>query len=369
MDSIGPSVSLSTPEAGFVQLLLIEHNIDDTNRELCCRRAMKLQDARSLSAEAQEDLRRRIVEAVQNGLSQSEAARVFAVARPTVNRWVRLVERNGSRALKARRRGRPRKSRLAPHQAATTVRMILSGCPDQLSLPFALWTREAVQQLLSRKFGVKVSLWTVGRYLRAWRLTPQKPVRQAYEQNAAAVQKWLEEEYPAIRELARRWKAQIHWLDEMGLRSDHQAGRSWGRRGETPVVFGTGQRFRCNTISAITNRGRLAFMIFRQRFTTRVFVNFLGRLLRLTRKTRRKVYLMVDGHRVHKSQWVRRWLAEHSEQIRIFYLPSYSPELNPDELLNQDAKTNALGRVRPVNVQEMMENVRSYLRITRPGPS
>lgn len=329
---------------------------------------MRNQDARSLPAEAQEDLRRRVVEAVQKGLSQSEAARVFGVARGTVNRWMGLQEREGSRGLKARPRGRPRRSRLAPHQAATTVRMILSGCPDQLSLPFALWTREAVQALLSRRFDMAVSVWTVGRYLRAWGLTPQKPVRRAYEQNPAAVRKWLEEEYPAIRALARQYQAQIHWLDEMGLRSDHQAGRSYGRRGQTPVVFGTGQRFRCNMISAITNRGRLAFMIFRQRFTARVFVNFLGRLLRVSRKTRKKVFLIVDGHPVHKSRSVKRWLAEHAAQIRIFWLPSYSPELNPDELLNQDVKTNALGRVRPINVHEMMDNVRSYLRITQGRP-
>src|SRR5882672_10179789 len=318
---------------------------------------MDKQDARSLSAEAQEDLRRRVVEAVQNGLSQTEAARVFGLARGTVSRWMRLVGRVGRRGLKAQRRGRPPVSRLAPHQAATTVRHILSSCPDQLSLPFALWTREAVQELLSRKFEVQVSVWTVGRYLRAWGLTPQKPVRRAYEQNPAAVRKWLEKEYPSIRAQARQFKAQIHWLDEMGLRSDHQAGRSYGRRGQTPVVLGTGQRFRCNMISAITNRGRLAFMIFRQRFTAGGFLNFLGRLMRLTRKTRKKVFLIVDGHPVHKSRSVTRWLAEHGKQIRIFYLPSYSPELNPDELLNQDVKTNALGRVRPVNVQEMMDNV------------
>jgi len=325
-------------------------------------------DARSLPSKAQEDLRRRVVEAVERGLSQAEAARVFAVARGTVNRWIGMVERVGRRALKARRRGRPSVARLAPHQAATTVRYIISGCPDQLRLPFALWTREAVQELLSRKFALQVSVWTVGRYLRAWGLTPQKPVRRAYEQNPAAVRKWLETEYPVIRELARQCKAQIHWLDEMGLRSDHQAGRSWGRRGETPVVMGTGQRFRCNMISSITNRGRLAFMIFRPRFTARVFLNFLGRLLRLTRKTRRKVFLIVDGHPVHKSRLVNRWLAEHTSQIRVFRLPSYSPELNPDELLNQDVKTNALGRLRPVNVQEMMDNVRSYLRITQARP-
>lgn len=226
-----------------------------------------------------------------------------------------------------------------------------------------------MQELLSRKFDPQVSVWTVGRYLRAWGLTPQKPVRRAYEQNPVAVRKWLEEEYPAIRELARQCKAQIHWLDEIELRSDHQAGRSYGRGGEMPVGFGTGHRFRCNMISSITNRGRLAFMIFRQRFTAWVFLNILGRLLRLTRKTRRKVFLIVDGHPVHKSRSVTRWLAEHREQIRIFYLPSYSPEMNPDELLNQDVKTNALGRVRPINVHEMMDYVRAYLRITQARPT
>ena len=140
---------------------------------------MKKQDARSLPGKSQEDLRLRVVEAVQKGLSQTEAAHVFGVARGTVTRWRGLVERGGTRALKARRRGRPPVSRLAPPQAASTVRLIVSRCPDQLSLPFALWTREAVQQLLSRRFGLQVSVWTVGRYLRAWGLTPQKPVRRA----------------------------------------------------------------------------------------------------------------------------------------------------------------------------------------------
>src|SRR6202051_2884613 len=201
---------------------------------------MEQQDARSLSGEAQEDLRRRVVEAVQKGLSQTEAAGVFGVARGAVSRWMGRVESVGRRALKARRRGRPPVSRLAPHQAATTVRYIVGGCPDQLSLPFALWTREAVQALLFRKFDLEVSVWTVGRYLRAWGLTPQKPVRRAYEQNPAAVRKWLKQEYPAIRESARQNQAQIHRLDEMGLRSDHQAGRSYGRRGETPEGMVTG---------------------------------------------------------------------------------------------------------------------------------
>ena len=326
---------------------------------------MKNPDARSLSEKAQADLRRRAVQAVRGGVSQTEAARLFGVARGTVTRWMGLWERQGVKAFQARRRGRPPRPRLAPAQAARTVRLIVNRYPEQLRLPFALWTREAVQQLLARRCGVRVSVWTVGRYLRVWGLTPQKPGRQSYEQDPAAVQRWLAEEYPAIRAQARRERAQIHWLDEMGLRSDHQAGRSWGLRGQTPVVRGTGQRFGCNMISAITNRGRLAFLVFRQRFTARVFLEFLRRLRRLTK---RKLYLIADRHPVHQAARVKRWLAKHARQVQLFWLPPYSPELNPDELLNQDVKTNAVGRMRPRDEQELLGNVRSYLRITQGHP-
>lgn len=326
---------------------------------------MKTQDARSLPAKAQESLRQQVVRAVRRGMVQSEAARVFGVARGTVNRWVGLWLKKGAAALKARRRGRPPQPRLSPRQAAAAVRLIVGRCPDQMRLPFALWTREAVQQLLARRFGLQVSIWTVGRYLRDWGLTPQKPVRRAYEQNPAMVRHWLKVEYPAIRKQARREKAEIHWGDEMGLRSDHQAGRSYGWRGQTPVIPGTGQRFGCNMISTITNRGRLAFMVFRQRFTAPVFLAFLRRLLRLRK---RRIFLIVDRHPVHKARPVARWLAQHTSKIRLFWLPSYSPELNPDELLNQDVKTNALGRARPADEQEMMYNLRSYLRGTQRRP-
>lgn len=326
---------------------------------------MKSNDARSLPAEAQQDLRRKVVRAVQAGMVQGEAARLFGVARGTVNRWMGLHQRGGVAALKARRRGRPRQPRLAPHEAATAVRLILGRCPDQLRLPFALWTREAVQQLLARRFDLQVSVWTVGRYLRQWGLTPQKPVRRAYEQDPVVVRRWLEQEYPAIRRAALREKAEIHWCDEMGLRSDHQAGRSYGRRGQTPVVPGTGQRFGCNMISTITNRGVLAFMVFRQRFTAGVFLNFLRRLLRLRK---RMLFLIADRHPVHRARSVTRWLAEHASQIRLFWLPSYSPELNPDELLNQDVKTNSVGRRRPANQDELIGDLRSYLRGTQRRP-
>ena len=327
---------------------------------------MTIQDARSLSPSAQEDLRRRVVKAVLDGMQQTQAARVFHVARGTINRWVRMHEQRGIRALKAKKRGRPSVSRLLPHQAATTVRCIIGGCPDQLRLPFALWTREAVQLFLERKFGVQVSVWTVGRYLKGWGLTPQKPLRRAFERDPKAVRGWLEREYPQIQRQAKAQRALIYWGDEMGLRSDHQAGRSYGRRGQTPVIPGTGKRFRCNTISALTNRGQLAFMVFRQRFTMRVFKRFL---LRLMRHARGRVFLIVDRHPVHCAKAIKPWLHARGDQIRLFFLPGYSPELNPDEFLNQDVKTNALGRRRPEDLKQMMRGVRSYLWSTQRRPN
>ena len=324
-------------------------------------------DARRLQPKAQEDLRRRVIAAIcEGGMSQVEAVRTFHVSRSAIHNWLRMVESGGAAALKARPRGPKASSRLAGHQAGTVVRIIEDRCPDQLHLPFALWTREAVGDLISQRFGIKLSVWTVGRYLRKWGFTPQKPLRRAYERDPAAVGRWLRESYPALRAQAKREKAEIHWGDEMGLRSDHQVGRSFSRRGRTPVVYGTGQRFGCNMISTITNRGRLRFMVFKNRFTAEVFLKFLRRLIR---QTGRKAFLILDSHPVHRSGRVKRFVAEHAKRIRLEFLPGYSPEINPDEYLNQDVKSNAVGRRRPPTQEAMVAGVRSYLRATQKQPS
>lgn len=324
---------------------------------------MSKPDARKLPPEAQEDLRRQVLAALRRGMGITEAARTFQVSRQSIHNWINAVEEGGSRALKARKRGPKGGSRLlAPHQAASMVRSITAGCPDQLKLPFALWTREAVGALAQRRFGVTLSLSTVGRYLANWNLTPQKPLRRAYERDPVAVQRWLDKEYPAIARRAKAEHGEIHWADQMGLRSDHQTGTSYSKRGVTPVIPGTGQRFRCNMMSAITNRGSLAFMVFTESFTIPVMIRFLRRLIR---HAGRKVFLIVDGHPVHKSAKVRRWLAANNALIEMFMLPAYSPDLNPDEYLNQDVKSNALGRRRPASRGELIAGVRSYLRGTQ----
>ena len=315
-------------------------------------------DARSLPANAQEDLRRKAVAAVRAGMSQVEAARVFGVTRQAVGRWVGITREKGTRALRAKRRGRPPEIQLSADEAAWVRRQIVSRTPDQLALRFFLWTREAVRDLIEADFGIGLSVWTVGRYLKAWGFTPQKPIRRAFEQNPVEVQRWLNETYPGIRALALREKAEIYWGDETGMRSDHAAGRSYGRCGQTPVVRSSGRRFGCNMISAITNRGRLYFMVFGQEFRAPVFLKFLERLLR---QIRRKIFLVLDGHPVHRSRVAKAWLARNERRLRVFFLPGYSPELNPDELLNQDVKSNAVGRKPPIDADELIANVRGFM--------
>ena len=329
---------------------------------------MRSNDARSLSKSAQAELRRRALAAIDKGMTRAAAAKVFGVSYSVIGKWQRRRRAGGRAALAQDRRGRPAgQTRLAPWQAAVVVNLIRDRTPDQLKLPFVLWTRQAVRDLIGERFGLSLSLWTVGRHLRRWGFTPQKPVRRAWERDDAAVQLWLKAEYPRIRRQAKAAGAEIHWGDEMGLRSDHQAGRSYSPKGQTPVIAGTGRRFGCNVISTVTNRGTLRFMVFKHRFTTAVFIEFLGRLVR---GALGKVFLIVDGHPVHKSAATRRWLnrEENREKIRLFVLPAYSPELNPDEFLNNDVKQNSVGRRRARDQQDLLADVRGYLQSTQKRP-
>lgn len=329
---------------------------------------MEKRDARSLSAVAQEALRKRAVHAyLFGGMTQGAVANTYGVSRYALISWMEAYQSGGEKALDARKKGPPpgHGSLLSAKQAGEIRRLVVGKCPDQLRLPFMLWTREAVRELVLRKYGVKMAITTAGDYLRAWGFTPQKPLRRAYEQNPAAVQRWLEEEYPALRARAKAEGALIYWGDEMGLRSDHQSSRSYGVRGHTPVIPGTGKRFSCSMISAVTNRGQLCFMVFSETFRVKLFLTFLRRLIK---QAKRKVFLIIDGHPVHRAKLVQRWRVKHAEELEICYLPTYSPELNPDELLNQDVKSNALGRRRPQDAEEMKENVRGYLFSTQKRP-
>jgi len=326
-----------------------------------------IKDARTLPPEAQAALRLRVVKAIRAGMKPTEAIQIFAVSRQAIWQWRQTCSTEGTAALAPKKRG-PKGACgiLKGWQAATIRQLICDRHPEQLKLPFVLWTSGAIRQLIRRKFGLNLSARTVRRYLHRWNFTPQKPKRVAYERNPAAVRSWLQKEYPTIRAQAKREKARLYWGDEMGVRSDHQAGRSYAPKGKTPIRLGTGVRFGANMLSAITNRGELAFMIFKRRFKARTFICFLRRLVRQSRK---KVFLIVDGHPVHRSRVVREWLACHRYRIRMILLPAYSPDLNPDEMLNQDVKSNAVGKRSPRNQKQMMRNLRSYLYQRKNKPS
>jgi transposase len=281
---------------------------------------------------------------------------------------VKAHGQGGDRALDARRRGRrPGHTRLSEAQQLRIAQLVAGKNPDQLSLPGFLWTRALVAELIWRELEIKVSEETVGRYLRAWGFSPQKPMRRAYEQSDEAVRRWLEVDYPQIVRRAYRERAEILWADESGLRSDHTAGRSWAPVGQTPVTKGTGQRFGANMIAAISNAGTLRFRVFDEKFTGAVFLDFLKRLVRDAKG--RKLMLILDGHPAHRARIVRDWVARRPDLIELHFLPGYSPELNPAECLNQDVKTNALGKRRPVNVSELKAGVRSFLRSCQRQPA
>lgn len=320
---------------------------------------VKYGDARKLKAEALQLLRRQTVKAVRVGMSQVEAARIFGASPRAVNKWMAIDRAGGLRALKLKRRGRRIGSgRLSGKRAERIRALVVGKLPDQLKLPFYLWTRGAVARLIAREYGIKVSPVTVGRYLAAWGLSPQKPARRAYERNDAAIERWLKQDYPAIAGQAKREKAVIYWGDEMGLRSDHVTGTSYAPVGHTPVIRATGQRFGCNMISAITNKGALAFMVFQGGFTAPTFVEFMQRLLK---QLNGRIYLIVDGHPVHRARSATAFVSQNAKRLRLIRLPGYCPELNPDELLNQDVKTNGLGKSRPTNRTELLATVRSHL--------
>ena len=322
-----------------------------------------------MPAAAQAALRTRAVRAVLEGMTQAEAARVFGVHHNAVNRWIKRYREGGWAGLSEQRRGRRpgEQAALTELQQQEIMALVREATPDQLGLAGFLWTREAVAELIACRYGRWLARTTVGGYLRGWGFSPQKPQRRALEQNPVAVARWLATEFPAIRAQAKREGGVVLWLDEMGVRSDAATGRSWAPVGQTPVIKGTGKRFRVNMITAISNAGRLRFRLFTGSFTGRVFIDFLGRLVRDC--DGRRVHLVVDGHPVHRAKAVSAWVGRHADRIELHVLPGYSPELNPVVLLNHDVKANAAGRRRPRSATELRAELHGYLRRRQRQPA
>ena len=301
---------------------------------------MQRQDARKLDHKTLEEIRIRAVQQVQNGESPEVVIRALGFSRACIYQWLAAYRAGGWDALKAGKiTGRPKK--LTASQLRWIYKTVTGKNPLQLDFPFALWMRGMISMLIHRKFGVKLSLSSVGRLLAQLGLSCQKPLFRAWQQDASRVQQWLEQEYPRIRAQAKREGAEIFFEDESGVRSDFHGGTTWAPQGKTPVVRVTGQRFSLNMISAISPKGSLRFMVVKGGVGAKVFITFLKRLVH---GRRRPVFLIVDGHPAHRSKLVKKYVESTKGKLRLFALPPYSPELNPDELVWNDVKNNGVAR-------------------------
>jgi transposase len=329
---------------------------------------MEARDFRSIGRAAQEELRRRALFLIERqGLSQDRAARLVGVHRQTVNTWVKRHRERGEDGLLDGRRVSPRrgKGRLTAEEARQVRAWIIEQTPDQLELPFALWTSRAVRELIERRLSKRLGLTAVQLNLRRWGLTPQKPLVRAKERSPAAIAAWLERDYPAIARRARAARAVIYWGDETGISNQDQIGRSYAPRGRTPVIARSAKRITRSMISAVSNRGLMRFMLYEGALNADGFIAFLRRL---TKDAGQKAVLIVDNLKVHKAGKVTAWVESHAHEIELFYLPSYAPDHNPSEYLNNDLKQQLRQRPQPGSKDELIEQSRSVLRIIQRSP-
>jgi transposase len=325
-------------------------------------------DGRRLKQEVQQALRDQVVRLRRQGKMNKDIAEFLGISAPHASAIWQKYARGGKKEILLGKRGRRhgQKRALTDEQERETQKLIVDKTPDQLKFPFALWTREAVRQLIRRRYGVDMPVRTVGLYLERWGFTPQKPVRLAREQNPEAVDRWLKTEYPKVAAMAKKEKAEIFWGDETGVQNEANRIRGYGLRGKTPVLRVRAKKAHISMVSAITNEGKVRFMVYREAMTQAKLITFMGRLVR---DAGRKVYLILDNLKVHHGKKVVDWLEARKDEIIVFYLPSYSPEMNPDEYLNNDLKTRvhsgALADTEPVLKHKTQSFMRMLVRRPR----
>lgn len=329
------------------------------------------QDMRSLNQQSQYQLRQQVVRLKGQGRSSHEVAEITGLTQQSVTATWRKYQAGGIQAIKPKARGRRQgqQRRLSPEQEKEIIALMIDKTPEQLSFKFALWTRAAVKAVIMKRFKVDLPLRTISWYLSRWGFTAQKPIERAYEQNPAAIAEWMNETYPAIKERAMRENAEINWGDETGLEADSYAAKGFAPAGQTPVVIlsGSPSRTRINMISSITNQGKVRFMLYEEKMNSAMFIKFLKRLISDAPK---KVFLIVDNLKVHHSRPVKAWLQgkEVGAKIELFYLPSYAPELNPDERLNGDLKYQVQSGLVCRTKSQVKKKIRSTMKMIQNRP-
>lgn len=294
--------------------------------------AIELPDARELSDEALQVIRQRALRGLELGYTQVDLADLLGVRNETISRWWTAYCADGLDCLPGERTGRPQGSRrlLSDSQADRIKGLIDDNSPAKLGLTHALWTRRAVRDLIRKEFDIDLAERTVGQYLRRWGYTSKKPARHARKQNPDEIEEWLQEVYPAIETQAAQEDAEILWTDEVGVEADHHPGRGYAREGERATMEVPGPHIRVNQISAISNEGTVRFMTYKGSLNAAVYLLFLQRLIE---SASRKILLIADRLQAHKTPEVVSWVEKHKEQIELFFLPAYAPELNPVEYL------------------------------------
>ncbi len=323
---------------------------------------MEKTDLRSVSDHERFIIRRDAIKMIKRGDKKKDIAFFYGVHVNTIRDWWKLYNKKGNKPLFYQKRGVKSENRklLNKDQEGEIQKMITDVMPDQLKLDYALWTTRAVRDLIAREFNISIGRRAVGNYLNSWGFTPQKPKKRAYEQCSKKVQKWLDEEYPAIKEKAKQEKATIHWGDETGVKNNNHHGRSYAPKGKTPVKKHMSKRFSINMISTVTNQGLVQFMIYKENMNSDVFIQFLEQLIK---SQENKVFLILDNLRVHHSKIIKKWVEEHTWKIELFYLPSYSPERNPDEYLNCDLKYGLSDKPAPKTQEQMKGNLENHMKM------
>ena len=322
---------------------------------------MDKEDGRKLSREAQHERRKQAVRLHRRGMAIDDIAVALGIARGTVRNAVKAAQAGGLQALAPKPTGRApgEQRRLSAEQELHIQRLICKNRPEQLKLTFALWSRAAVLLLVRQEFGIELPIRTMGEYLKRWGFTPQKPIKRAYEQRPGAVRAWLTENYPAIAARAKTEDAEIHWGDETAVVNTDVRGRGYQPKGQTPVAYAVGgYRHKLSMISTVTNQGKTRWMIVEDAFNSDKLIEFL---VALVKDADRKIFLILDNLRVHHSKPVKAWLSGHKERIEVFYLPSYSPELNPDERLNADLKYALGSRVQMRTKDKLKEATKAHM--------
>ena len=315
---------------------------------------LEKEDARKQSREVLHERRKQVIRLRRKGMSVMQIVEYSGLSWYAVNAAITAYSTEGAAALKPAARGKKQGSgrSLSELQECAAQQIICDKRPEQLKVEFALWNRAAVMQLIERESGIKLSVRGVGNYLKRWGFTPQKPIKKAYEQRPEAVQEWLDNEYPAIEQRAKIEGAEIHWGDETAVVNTDVRGRCYAPAGKTPVTFAVGgTRQKLSMIATVTNQGKTRWMIIDESFNSDKLIEFLQALIRDADK---KVFLILDNLRVHHSKPVKTWVDDHKDKIELFYLPSYSPELNPEERLNGDLKQALYSKV-PVRTKAKLK--------------